>query len=719
VGVAMIYDSGKIPIKMWLNEIESGARKQALNLANLPFAFKHIAIMPDCLSDDTEILTRKGFKKITDLSGQEKIANYDPFRGSCFFLKPKNIIIRSLRKNEKMFQFTNVLMDKSILVSENHRMAFNSKMGIAAKDVPIVTELKDYTWGAWGIPTVNSGISDELICLIAWVVGDGNIKKNNLKEDNTFSSIYIRFGLTKERKIKRISNLLDALEMKYTISKNSRQTTITINKEDSGWIMRAFVGEKKQYPISFLTSLSRGQAEMFLLEALRVDGDWSSYEKCGRMRFNSKRKEDIDFLAALISLNVGIAKDNTRETNGYKKIKMHYLDVIKNSTIKESASGKHKEKVVKKEIKYSGKVVCVTCDSGFFIARQKGMTFVTGNCHQGYGMPIGGVMAAKDVVIPNAVGVDIGCGVCAVKTTAKNVRSDTLRNIMGGIRRVIPVGFKKHKYASDGKDYMPELKIGDNSVCGQEWSNAAMSIGTLGGGNHFIEIQKDEQGFVWIMLHSGSRNLGLKVAEYYNKLAISLNEKWRSDVPKDWELAFLPSDSEEGQAYLREMKFCVDFAFNNRKLMMDRIKEVFCDSVECEFGDMSNIAHNYAAMENHFGKNVMVHRKGATRARLGEYGLIPGSQGTSSYVVEGLGNPDSFMSCSHGAGRLMSRKKAKQELNYDEQIVLMGNVVHGMRSSKDLDEAPGAYKNIDAVMENQKDLVSILHKLTPLAVIKG
>lgn len=343
------------------------------------------------------------------------------------------------------------------------------------------------------------------------------------------------------------------------------------------------------------------------------------------------------------------------------------------------------------------------------------------DCHQGYGMPIGGVLATQGVVIPNAVGVDIGCGMCAVKTSLKEIPDGTLRGILSEIREVIPVGFNHHKIKQDA-NLIPPLDWLDNTIIEEEYDSARHQIGTLGGGNHFIEIQRDEEGYVWIMLHSGSRNVGYKVARYYNDLAEDLNKKWYSNIPKEWELAFLPLNSEEGTAYLEEMSYCVEFALANRQLMMDRIIEVFKYNYEdVVYEGMINIAHNYAAMENHFGHNVMVHRKGATRAREGELGIIPGSQGTASYIVEGLGNRESFMSCSHGAGRRMGRRQAKRELNLEEEVKRLDDkgIIHSIRTENELDEAPSAYKDIDKVMEDQKDLVKIVTKLQPLAVIKG
>lgn len=352
--------------------------------------------------------------------------------------------------------------------------------------------------------------------------------------------------------------------------------------------------------------------------------------------------------------------------------------------------------------------------------------------HQGYGMPIGGVLATKDVIIPNAVGVDIGCGMCAVKTSLTEIDTDTLKKIMGEIRKQIPVGFEKHKEKQDIA-FMPEVPLLgkeklDKLVILDEYDNARKSLGTLGGGNHFIEIQKGSDGHIWIMIHSGSRNLGKQVADHYNKLAIELNKKWQSAVPEDWELAFLPVDSEEGQSYIREMNYAVEFALANRKLMMDRIIGIFIkysydvvDDIRYDSNEMINIAHNYARMENHFGQNVMVHRKGATLANNDTVGIIPGSQGTSSYIVKGKGNIHSFKSCSHGASRKMGRKEAERVLNLEEEIKKLDDmgVIHAIRGKGELDEAPGAYKDIQTVMKNQEDLVEILVELKPLGVIKG
>ena len=347
------------------------------------------------------------------------------------------------------------------------------------------------------------------------------------------------------------------------------------------------------------------------------------------------------------------------------------------------------------------------------------------DAHLGYGMPIGGVMATSDMIIPNAVGVDIGCGMCAVQTSLQHISREKLKHIMGLVRSTVPLGFKHHKNKQN-KSLMPKtpgsIPLSDMPIVFREFQNALTQLGTLGGGNHFIEIQKGSDDHIWIMIHSGSRNIGFKVANYYNKLAIQLNVKWGSSIPKKWQLSFLPMDSEAGRNYFHEMQYCVDFALANRNVMMDRIQDAFLAvAAPVFFQSFINIAHNYAAMETHYHKNVIVHRKGATRALDGEMGIIPGSQGTPSYIVKGKGNEESFSSCSHGAGRRMGRKQAQRQLDlhYEQKRLDDQDIIHSIRSKRDLDEASSAYKDIDKVIENQLDLVEVVVELRPLAVIKG
>ncbi len=344
--------------------------------------------------------------------------------------------------------------------------------------------------------------------------------------------------------------------------------------------------------------------------------------------------------------------------------------------------------------------------------------------HEGFGMPIGAVLALKGVIIPNAVGVDIGCGMHAIKLDIQDIKRNYLSAIVKLIRGTIPLGFEKHKIKQN-KVYMPKpkAKISKNLLIHKLYDEAQYSLGTLGGGNHFIEIQKDSNGYIWVMIHSGSRNLGKQVADHYNKVAKRLNEKQKYPVPPSWDLCYLKAESTEGEMYLEEMNFCIEFAKSNRRLIAERVISI----IETVLGKKElvleeyDVIHNYAALEKHFDENVWVHRKGAIRAFSGEIGIIPGSQGSKSYIVEGLGNEESFKSSSHGAGRVLSRNRARKSLSLKDEarkLEKMG-IIHSLRSKRDLDEAPGAYKDINEVIENQLDLIKPLIELKPLAVVKG
>jgi tRNA-splicing ligase RtcB len=256
------------------------------------------------------------------------------------------------------------------------------------------------------------------------------------------------------------------------------------------------------------------------------------------------------------------------------------------------------------------------------------------------------------------------------------------------------------------------------------------NLGTLGGGNHFIELQKSEDGALWLMLHSGSRNLGYRIADFYHKQAIVLNAQLGVELPgKD--LAYLPLNHELGQAYVRDMNHALAYAQENRRIMMQQIKEImYAHFPRVEFLLEINIHHNYAAPEYHGGALYWIHRKGATSARAGELGIIPGSMGSASYIVSGLGNEASFSSCSHGAGRRMGRAEACRRLTRKECDAAMTGIVFdrwktshikdaGSKRLPDLSEAPAAYKNIDLVIKAESDLVHPEVKLRPLAVVKG
>lgn len=360
--------------------------------------------------------------------------------------------------------------------------------------------------------------------------------------------------------------------------------------------------------------------------------------------------------------------------------------------------------------------------------------------HTGKGMPIGGVIATEDVIIPNAVGVDIGCGMIFTPTNIKlsdvkeimTGNGSLIQAIIGDILRNIPVGVNRHKTKQPSKvldKALTEMRLYEkNQELVPLIEDAYYQVGTLGGGNHFIELQVDEEGYVGIMIHSGSRHLGKSICDYFHNIATELNKQWHSEVPEEYRLAFLPVHTKEGKEYINWMKLALDYAYENRQKMMERTMEIVSKYVEkyagitVEYGETINCHHNYAALENHFGKNVWVHRKGATRVREGEIAVIPGAMGSYSYVVEGLGNPESFCSSSHGAGRNYSRTGAKQAFSVEQVMVDLKaqGVILGKQKKNDVaEECRFAYKDIDMVMENQKDLVKPVKKLKTVGVVKG
>ena len=360
--------------------------------------------------------------------------------------------------------------------------------------------------------------------------------------------------------------------------------------------------------------------------------------------------------------------------------------------------------------------------------------------HTGKGMPIGGVIATKDVIIPNAVGVDIGCGMNFVSTDipVSELRSVTTGNgtlvqaMISDIMRNVPAGYHSHKTRQlsavlDRAREQDELYRTSEELY-PLIEDAYYQVGTLGGGNHFIELQEDQKGFLGIMIHSGSRHFGKRICDEYHQKARALNQMWYSQVKDEYRLAFLPVDSREGQEYITWMKLAMEYAFENREWMMERVKEVVQDKIgkfmnrTMEFSREINCHHNYAAWERHYDADVWVHRKGATRVREGELAVIPGAMGSYSYVVRGKGNPESFCSSSHGAGRAYSRKGAMEAFSCEQVICDLKEqgVVLGKNKKSDVaEECRFAYKDIRTVMQNQQDLVEVVTELKTVGVVKG
>lgn len=346
--------------------------------------------------------------------------------------------------------------------------------------------------------------------------------------------------------------------------------------------------------------------------------------------------------------------------------------------------------------------------------------------HAGKGSTIGTVIATDKAIVPAAVGVDIGCGMNAVRLSIKGSQlPDSLTAIRHQIERDVPLGAGgAHKDPVETILDIPmsvAVVFGDKSAQSQHQAGrrAESQLGTLGSGNHFIEICVDESDDVWVMLHSGSRGIGNKIGTHYIGEAKRDMERFFISLP-DADLAYLPEGTEDFNDYVEAVNWAQDYALANRRIMLEKVLAALRRHLP-EFtltSEAVNCHHNYVERENHFGRNLWVTRKGAVRARVGDLGIIPGSMGQRSYIVRGKGNPESYCSCSHGAGRAMSRAEAKRRFTLAD----LAAQTEGVECRKDadvIDEIPGAYKRLDLVMENQKDLVEVVHTLKAVLCVKG
>lgn len=685
-----VNNENKIPIKMWVTDIEEGAMSQARNLSNLPYTFKHIALMPDChqgfgmpiggvmATKDVVVPNAVG----VDIGCFEKNIKVPLLDGSCETLY-------NLSKRKKKF-YVYSLNNKGEIVPGKAKSILTKKktkvMEVCISSGEVITCTPDHKF----------------------MLLNGKYKESkDLKSKDSLMPFYRTYESSdgyEHIKTKTGTSVLTHKKVAKYFLGNKKDSDL-IHHKDGNWYNNS--PSNLEYKDKGLHSKEhRAEKPIFgteefkekRLKKLKENG---FYDK----KFTEKKKEVG--IQNITKYNKSDKKKEQDKLSGKRGRKYFIRDNKKTfqceicgkvcqglgafSRHKKIHENNHKVLWIKKTNRKID-VYCLQVEKYHNFALQSG------------------------IFVHN-------CGMIAVKTSLKseNFKTEDLKMIMGEIRQDVPVGFKKHNEPPKTIPLILLVDEKDTPICYNENKNALVSLGTLGGGNHFIEIQKGDDGFIWIMIHSGSRNLGLKVATHYNKLAKELNRKWHSGIPEKWDLAFLPLDSEEGKNYIEEMNHCLGFAQSNRDAMMEKVMDIFLEHCNIEFEEPINIHHNFAQIENHFGQNVMVHRKGATSAQKGQLGIIPGSQGTCSYIVEGLGNIESFKSCSHGAGRKMGRKDAQRRLNLEEEQKLLDErgVVHSIRNISDLDEAPGSYKDIAVVMENQKDLVKIITKLSPLGVIKG
>ena len=718
-------DNWRVPVKCWASNIEEGAMQQAAMLAKMPCIFHHVALMPDChlgyalpvggvvaykdsvspfgvgsdagcLDCDTEVLTPTGWIRIADYKGEE-ILQFSPEGNTGCFLKPFAFI------KKPCHLFYHLKGDGALdqMVSDEHNLlVYNGKPNNRTFSKMTVQELYSHKAIDHGSYTFNTcfniinakgcGLTPALIRVDIMVQADGRI----VKEYDNYNGCELHFR--KERKIKRARELLTAAAIQFNEYRAKDDSTYfsfhlpkTINKDLTKY---------------FLATSS--ELEIVKDECLL----WDGHEGI-RSSFSSTNKQAIDaiqyaFIATDRRASIFTRTDQRGDKKNWKTCyqviptQNKYVSYVGFPTIAKSKDG----------FKY-----CFTTQTGYFLARRNGYTFLTGNC--------------------------------GMHTFRTNIKAEALsdmslrREIQNKIKALVPVGESIHDKQQGWEAFNVYQDNGGLDFLVND--RVRKSLGTAGQGNHFVEIDKatfvdsefrgedmemGTEGYVWGLIHTGSRNLGKQLADYYHALAVEQCKKWYSNIPAE-EYAFLPIDSDLGQQYLRDMKFALEYALENRRRiaykMQTVLREFFPDLQIC-FG--YDIHHNYANIENHFGENVWVHRKGATSAKKDEIGIIPGSMGTSSYIVKGLGNPDSFMSCSHGAGRKMSRSAASTTLTEDECNKAMEGIVcerwSRVRRGKakgqlDLSEAPGAYKDIEEVISNEADLVKPIVRLTPLAVLKG
>lgn len=723
-----IINSQGVETKIFAKTIDDVTYNQIKDLTECE-AYKNnkIRVMPDCLPDYSEILTDKGYKKISELTLNDKIANYDSKDGCIFFDFPKNIIKRQKRIDEKIYEFYNKVKNISITASENHRMAVIGNMDLKAKECNNLI-IKDFIFNGHGLKTnINNLYSDNDIRIISWIVGDGSFK---ITHNNRSDNYRIRFGLKKERKINRLLQLLNEENIQYSVITDNKQTTITINTKYSKKYLD-YLNYRKHFPVNFIL-INREQAKKLLGELIQIDGDYEAYKNKRGYRLNSKSKEDLDIIQAIIAINFGKSIIKKREVlNSFiDKSIIYYLNYVNDEIIKKDKSGYGKNKIIKKEKLYNGFLVCIECTSTFFICRQNGLSFITGNCHAGNGCTIGTTIQLTDKVIPNTVGVDINCGVICINLYG--TLNASLEKIDEVINKKIPSGFNIHEETtfniSPLLSHLHCKEIVDNDI-------ANRSLGTLGGGNHFIEIDVDDEGNKYLVIHSGSRNLGVRVCKYYQDLAEKtlLNNNEVSEMINKYKqegrqkeisemLKTLPRKKVnkafayiEGQAmknYIDDIRIVGMYAELNRSLIADQILKEFGHSVS-EYN-----YHTFGAEHNYIGLNKIL-RKGAIDASLFKESIIPMNMKDGSLICRGLGNKDWNYSAPHGAGRLMSRSKAKETLSLDDFKDSMNNVFSTSVCESTIDESPMVYKPMEEIIECIKDTVEIEKIIKPIYNFKA
>ena len=731
----VIKDEGSRPIKAWVGtrkivdlenrlvdfatvpDIEASALTQLKNLARLPFIHSNgVAVMPDvhagigstvgtviatdkaiipaavgvdigCVDADTEYLSPTGWKRIADYDGSP-VAQYSLDTGIATFIVPFSFV----KKPAKHFWHLKTRYGVDQMLSGDHRVLHRktARPGNTGKLCVITADQLAELHGAnvlgfsgkflttFSIHTqTRLDLSDADLRVMAMVCADGafDARRNSLR-------CVLQF--TKERKLLRAVDLLTAAEIEF------KRDDLT---DDRGLVHRViFNAPMREKSLGAFWSADAMQLETLAMEAMKWDG-WDNRV------YYTRDKPSADFMQYALSAcgYRAVMREDEREGG------VDYR-VFANANIEVGMRGTPKTPIVK--VDGAGQFqYCFSVPSSYWIMRRGGNVAITGNC-----------------------------GMNAVRLTLKaSDLPDNLSAIRNAIEKAVPLGAggqkAKGKHDIVGWDTLPATLFEHHKsiidpIFGSDvykfLSKASPQLGTLGSGNHFIELCVDENQDVWVMLHSGSRGIGNMIGRHYIEKAKRNMEKFFISLP-DTDLAYFPEDTEDFNDYVAAVKWAQDYALENRRVMMVAVLAALRDSVPKAFlptTEAVSCHHNYVEKENHFGRNLWVTRKGAVQAREGQLGIIPGSMGQKSYIVRGKGNLESYCSCSHGAGRQMSRTEAKRRFSLVD-LIAQTDGVECRKDESVLDEIPGAYKSLDTVMANQADLVEVVHVLKAVLCVKG
>lgn len=690
----------------WASIIDEKTLEQAKITSSMPFIFPHLALMPDahlgkgatvgsviptlgavipaavgvdigCVDRDSEFLSPDGWKKISEYSG-EKVMQYDPEDGTGKFVDP----IAYIEKPNEFFYSFQSKYGINQMLSPDHKMLFWQRVGRDRHRVQTTMTAEDYVatdnslvqgfktqFETAFTPNITTEVpvSDSVLRLIVMFSADGFYAKPN----SSRGVLHLR----KERKIERAKALLDADSREYTVHQ----------AVDGSTYIRFDANDLTKRMVFYDASLR--QLRIISEEVLHWDGNLDDSVYFTRVR------DHADFIQYAFTASGYRA---VLRSDAHKKDGVIDYRVFRHDKTRVGLAGNDRTPIAKVP-SVDGKAYCFTVPSGFWVMRRGGNVVMTGNC-----------------------------GMIAVQTqyTLADIEGLDRSVLRKAIERAIPLSAGKYnrKVVETAEPKIRQLTasaIDKGFDPAQYAGNWELQLGTLGSGNHFIEVSLDENDNVWLFLHSGSRGVGNKIAQHHIKAAQRLMKEWWIDLP-DPDLAYLVEGTDEYWQYMRELHWAQDFALLNREEMMDRVIRQFTEWVDGGVVEQQriNCHHNYTSKERHFGKDVLVSRKGAIDAHEGVMGLIPGSMGTASYVVRGKGNPLGLCSAPHGAGREYSRSAARKTFTMEQLEESMQGIEFN-HSTEFIDEIPAAYKPIDQVMDDASDLVEIVHTLRQIINVKG